>query len=332
MKRILFYVLGFMALLTFVTGCNKKEIVGIEVTNHEEYVLKGSDLKGLKVNTIFDDETKGDLIDVTKEMISGYDKTKTGDQEVKVTHEGKEFVYHVFVADKIITNATELRNALKNQKDGEHYAIKSGTYDIDRDQETKYQDQAGFYFLITANDITLKGFNGVTIKSSVNSENGSWSSQNLVTIVGNNTTIDGITFQCKKEPNKVIEILGKNTTLKHVNIEPMDKTKFAGSIYLSTTSGNTTLEDVTLTYGRITTSGASGSTLTLKNVVIDYAGAELDEDTNELTFWGFDNSRSKITVNASDSKILVSKEFKNANGYQDFVQHLPKGLSVEEKK
>ena len=332
MKRILFYVLCFIAFLTFATGCNKKEIVGIEVTNHEQYVLKGTELKGLKVNTIFDDETKGDLLDVTSDMIFGYDKTKTGNQDITVKHQGKEFNYTVFVADKIITNATELRNALKNQKDGEVYAIKSGTYDIDRDQETIYQDQAGFYFLITANSLTIKGFNNVTIKSSVESPNGNWASQNLVTIIGDNTTIEGVTFQCKKEPNKVIEIIGKNTTIKDVKIEPIDTTKFAGSIYLSTTSGNTTLENVNLIYGRITTSGASSSSLTLKNVTIDYAGAMLDNDTNESTFWGFDNSRTKITVNATDSKIFVSKSFKDSEGYKDFTNQLPKGLSVEEKK
>ena len=146
-------------------------------------------------------------------MISGYDKNKTGNQEVKITHEGQEFTYTIFVADKIINNATELRTALQNQKDGEALALKSGTYSIDRDETTQYENQTGFYFLVTANNLTLKGIGDVTIKSTVETPNTAWANQNFVTIVGNNTTIDDINFQCKKEPNKVIEILGKNTTL-----------------------------------------------------------------------------------------------------------------------
>lgn len=331
MKKGLLYALCIVSFLTTFVGCKKAKITGIEVTNHETVVLKGKELTGLKVNTILDDGTKGDLVDVTGQMITGYDKSKTGNQEVKITHEGHEFKYTVFVADKIISNAKELREALKSQKDGEALALKSGTYDIDRDEVTKYQDQTGFYFLITANRLMIKGIGNVLIKSSVESPNTAWANQNLVTIAGDETTIDGISFQCKKEPNKVIEILGKNTTLRNVNIEPLNSVKYAGSIYLSTPSGNTTLENVNLKYGRISTTGAAGSTLTLKNVTIDFAGASLDEDTNEVSFWGFDNSRSKIKVTATNSKIYVSKEFKAADNYKSFTEQVPSGLTIEQK-
>lgn len=332
MKKFLLSALCLFSILTFITGCSKKKVAKIEVTNIEDVVLKGQELTGLKVNTVLENGTKGDLVDVKADMITGYDKTKTGSQTVKVSYEEKEFSFTVYVADKIVKNATELRDALKNQKNGEVIAIKEGTYDMDRDDETNYEDQTGFYFLLTASNLTLKGFGNVVIKSTVESENGVWASQNFVTIAGDNTLIEGITLQCKKEPNKVIEILGKDTTLRSIKVEPMDEVKFAGSIYLSTKAGNTTIENSNLTYGRITTSGASDSTLTLKNVTIDFANAYLDEDTKESTFWGFDNSRTKITVNATDSKVIVSKEFKAAENYQAFTEQLPKGMTVEEKK
>lgn len=331
MKKGLLYGLCLITFLTTFTGCKKRKVSSIEVSNHELVILKGKDLTGMKVNTVFDDGTKGELTEVTQQMITGYNKNQTGNQEIKITFEGQEFKYTVFVADKIITNAKELREALKNQKDGEALAVKSGTYDIDRDETTKYQDQTGFYFLITAKNLTIKGIGNVLIKSSVESPNTVWANQNLVTIAGDNTTIEGVSFQCKKEPNKVIEILGKNTTLRNVNIEPLDSVKYAGSIYLSTPSGNTTLENVNLKYGRISTTGAAGSTLTLKNVTIDFAGALLDEVTNEASYWGFDNSRSKISVTATNSRIFVSKEFKAAENYQNFVEQIPNGLKIEQK-
>lgn len=334
MKKILFCTLCLITLLTmpFMAGCNKDKVTGIEVTNYESVVLKGKELTGLKVNTIINDKTKGDIVDVNNDMITGYDKSKTGSQTVKITYGGFDFTFNVYVADKIITNATELRAALKAQKSGEVLALKSGTYNIDRDETTEYEGQTGYYFLLNVSNITIKGIGDVVIKSTVESPNGVWASQNFVTIVGDNTTIDNVTFMCKKEPNKVIEILGKNTTLKNIKVEPIDTVKFAGSIYLSTSAGNTTIENTTLKYGRITTSGASGSTLTLKNVTIDFAGAYLDDSTKESTFWGFDNSRSKITVTATNCKVLVSPEFKAMPEYATFTAQLPKGIVVEEKK
>ena len=164
------------------------------------------------------------------------------------------------------------------------------------------------------------------------SENTVLASQNFVTIAGNNTTLEDLTLQCKKEPNKVVEIIGKDTTLRNIKIEPMSNLKFAGSIYLSTKAGNTTLENVNLKYGRITTTGASDSTLTLKNVTIDFANAVLGEQNIETSLWGFDNSRSNISVTATDSKIIVSATLKADPKYQNFTNQLPKGLTVEEAK
>ncbi len=328
------WILGTFCLfltLTLLGGCKNKKVAKIEVTNYQNVVLKGTDLTGLKVNTVLENGTKGEITDVKANMISGYDKTKTGSQTVKITYEEKEFTYTVYVADKIVKNATELRAALKSQKAGEVIALKEGTYDMDRDNETMYEGQSGFYFLLTADSVTLKGFGNVVVKSSVVSENGSWASQNFVTIAGDSTTIENITFQCKNEPNKVIEILGKNTTLRKIKVVPMGDTKFAGSIYLSTKEGNTTIENCTLKYGRITTSGAAGSTLTIKNTTIDFANAYLDDGAKESTYWGFDNSRSKITVNATASKIIVSKTFKDDANYQSFTAQLPTGFTVEVK-
>ncbi|MDE6861753.1 MAG: hypothetical protein K2J31_03275, partial [Alistipes sp.] len=88
MKKSLLCMLCFLSFLTTFVGCKKRKITGIEVTNHELVVLKGKELTGLKVNTILDDDSKGDLMDVTEQMITGYDKNQTGNQEVKITHEG----------------------------------------------------------------------------------------------------------------------------------------------------------------------------------------------------------------------------------------------------
>lgn len=52
MKKFLLCAVCLFTLIGIGTGCKKHKITGIEVTNHQLVVLKGTELSGLKVNTI----------------------------------------------------------------------------------------------------------------------------------------------------------------------------------------------------------------------------------------------------------------------------------------
>lgn len=332
MKKIFIYAVILLAFTGLLAGCEKKEIASFEFSENNLVVLKGADITDLKFTPIYKDESRGTAINLTTEMITGYDKTKTGMQTIKATHLGFEAEYNVFVADKIVTTAAELRSAINTQTDGIVVALKQGIYDINREDDRTHLGNSNYYFLITAKNSIWRGFGNVTVKSTIETESGVLSTQNFVTIVGDGVEINNINLQSKKEANKVIEIYGKNAIIRNLTISPIDTAvKFAGSIYLHTNEGNTIIEDVTLNYGRITTTYADeDATLTLRNVTIDSAGSVNLEENTELDLWGFRNSAG-ITVTATNCTITVSAAFKAASTYQAFTAQLPTGITIVQK-
>lgn len=330
MKRIILSVLGLIVSFSVLIGCQANEVASLAFSNEEIVVLKGGEIANLKATPTFKNDKAGDLFDISPEMISGFEPNTTGRQKVKITYMGFDTTIDVVVADTIVTNATELRTAINNQADGKVIALKAGTYDLVRDDTRTYLGNTNFYFLITGNNTKWIGVGNVTVKSTVETPNGNLATQNFITVAGDNVTIDNIDIQSKIETNKVIEIYGKDCTISNLTIKPLTTTKFAGSIYLSTTTGTTTIDNVKLTYGRITTSGAkAGTKLTLKDVEIDSAGFASD-DITEVAYWGFMNTPN-ITVTATNSKITVSSTLKNHADYNTFKNQLPSGLQIVEK-
>lgn len=184
---------------------------------------------------------------------------------------------------KYINNSSELIQAINNQQENEYWVLNEGSYDIDPTQTTiNYGEQTGWYVPIIKDGITIRGKGNVTLMSSHDSPNGSWASQNFFTVVGDNVTIRDIKVVCKKDVNKVVEVLGKNVTIKNVTFNAPSDYKFAGSIYFnnSTKEGNegdlgtATFENVTLNKGRITASGSNTGNVVFKNVNIDWTDIE----------------------------------------------------------
>lgn len=119
-----------------------------------------------------------------------------------------------------ITNAAELMAAIVNQDDNQTWNIAAGVYDIDRNNSISGEGQTGWYFPIVADGITIigAGIDQTVITSTVFSENGNWSSQNMITVFSDNVTVQDLTVRPKMDTNKAIEILGMNVTLKNIAI------------------------------------------------------------------------------------------------------------------
>ena len=145
----------------------------------------------------------------------------------------------------IINNTEDLSNAIANQKPNQIWKIKEGIYDLTEIELNKYKDwknpetssQGGWYFPIYEDNITIIGEVDVTITSSVKSENGTWATQDFLSIWGDNITINNIDFKSKRTANKAIEIMGKNFTLKNSAIKDLSygnsSKVFSGSIYFN---------------------------------------------------------------------------------------------------
>lgn len=295
-------------------------------------LVKGSEIEGLEFVIKYSDGSKSEAKAVDDSMISGFDKDKTGYQTVKVSYEDFEYEFEVLVADVIIAEASELQNAIKTQQDGQTWAIMAGEYDIAPDDETVVEGETGWYFALTADDLSIYGVGMPIITSSVNSINGNWSKQNLITVFGNNVVIDGVNIISKIDVNKIIEVVGgDNFVLSNSAINPpYDNPKFAGSIYFNEYAGKTaTLENVDMNYARISTSGCdSTSTINLKNVDIEFAGAydknfEEAGYSAESYYWAIFNT-SDAKINAQSTTITVSVGASKHNEYESwFLAYLP---------
>ncbi len=201
------------------------------------------------------------------------------------------FTSTVYAASTInITNLSELRSAIENQANGQTWVIGPGTYGL-----TPFTDltagcpsscQKGWYFPITASNITIDGIGDPTIYGNSYTANGNWATQDLIAIFGNNVTINGLTLMPKIEPNKTIEVIGNNVTIKNTVIKPntlvspsqlanlTDPTEaqWGGSIYYNGAGDTQTLDNVTIDNGGISYhAAAAGVHLSFSNVTLNYA-------------------------------------------------------------
>lgn len=212
--------------------------------------------------------------------------------------------------------------------------VAGGTYDLKPGTE-EIQGQAGWYLPITKSNLTIRGNSkeGVIIKSTEVKPNGSWSSQNLITIFGNKVTLENMTLICKKETNKVIEVVGKDVTLRNITCTPPDETNFAGSIYFNSLTdgkdiGNVSLENIALTQGRITFSGAVIGAVDMKNINIDYQNVSISGNgmTDMAAYHpiGAVKGKDDLTINANNIEVKLSGT--NESSYSlssETVENLP---------
>lgn len=189
-----------------------------------------------------------------------------------------------------ISDSTELENAIKNQADGQTWNIAAGNYAVTQNHTITAGNQTGWYFPITASNITIHGAGAdqTTIYGSGFTANGNWDTQDLIAIFGDDVTLDGMTLMPKVEPNKTIEVMGDDSTIENVVLAPnslVDQSEYAsisdstwaqnakqwgGSIYYNDAGGTHTLSNVTINNGGVSVHSPS-ATINTTNLKFDYA-------------------------------------------------------------
>lgn len=234
-----------------------------------------------------------------------------------------------------IDTVDELSDAIKNQQANDTWMIAAGTYTLTQADLDKYKDvkpgtngEGDWYFPIYESGIKIIGQGEVVITSDVERANGAWSSQDFISIWADGVTIENINFSCKKEVNKVIEIMAKDCTLRDVlclPVEDGDGKVFSGSIYVNTQdAGNTVLEDVTLS-AWINARAVKEGTVTAKNVTQDfvknsYAGYSTPGDGYA---WNPGISGDKVILDGFTVKVDNSVEFN-----KQIIDNLKPGTTV----
>ena len=262
-----------------------------------------------------------------------------GTATITVTTTDGEFTdtFEITVYDKVITTSAELEAAINAQADGQHWYIQAGNYDVSRNDTIELESQTGWYFPITADNLTIEGNGTVNVYSTELSANGALASQNLISVYGDGVSIEGLNIACKAEANKAVYVQGKNFTMKDCAI--VDNTwvtaddvtaedgftyddSFNGSLYFFGDVGNATIENVTLGKSYISTTSMTGGKVTLNNVTIDAAGVTMLNNTGFAVISGdVDNN---VAVNGLT--IRVNNEIDNI--YQSVIKAAPAGSVV----
>ena len=248
----------------------------------------------------------------------------------------------------VMSAVSALGDAIASQQDGQSWILEPGTYDLDSTQLAKYSNwsnpgssaQTGWYFPIHAQNLIITGEGSPIVTSSAYKANGSWASQNFITVWGNNLTMNGVNIRSKQETNKAIEIMAANFTLKNAVIIPNLITKaaeettngtlFSGSIYFNSIHpdiGSALIENVRLSGWIAVESSITAGTVTLKNSVIDFRN-------NFFANYMYDGIRYKYGVISKNSRIIADgfKVLVDNNAYdiQSIVlNRVPENTTVE---
>lgn len=216
-------------------------------------------------------------------------------------------------------NGAHLQEVIATAEEGATIVVGPGEYDIPRDEATSVEGQTGWYFAITADNVTVIGAPGAVLTSTVKSENGAWASQNMVSIFGDNVTFQGFTIISKEEVNKAIEVRGENSIIRDVTIQCADHTPgFGGSIYYSGNVGNAKLENVTVEKAWVSTTAVTGGTITVSNVNLNFAGCEYGGSPI--------SANAKDVLKVTDSFVLTVD---NTTDLDELMTQVPEGTTVK---
>ena len=242
-------------------------------------------------------------------------------------------------------NGAALQAAILSAKDGETIYVEKGEYDMPRG-DTVLEGQSGWYFPITADNVSIIGEEGAVITGSDVSANGAWSSQNTVTIFGDNVTLEGFTIKCKMDCNKAIEVIGKNSTIRNVKVlcndlitheEYLEKkgieagsetdywefyrNEFAGSVYYSGDVGNAVLDNFYIEKAWVSTTAVTAGTVSLNNVTIDYAGCGYADTSLPISA-----NAAEVFVNGAELTVRVDNEMSASLG--SLAARVPAGATI----
>ena len=111
--------------------------------------------------------------------------------------------------------ADALATALESLEDNSKVVLSSGTYSMSPSKDIGLGDQSGWLFVVDADNVAIVAGDGqnVTIDSSDETPNGNWSSQNLVTISGDNAVLAGLNLGTRPSKNKSVEVIGNNAII-----------------------------------------------------------------------------------------------------------------------
>ena len=193
-------------------------------------------------------------------------------------------------ATKTIRTLGDLTAAIAEQADGETWVIMGGNYGLNPTDIVAggpSSPQKGWYFPITANNLTIVGQKSDDMEPVIYgaslTPNGSWASQDLIAVFGDNCSIKGLTLMPAYSDNKTVEVIGPiNFSISHctfiANTFVGAEVGFAdgGCVYVSGNGATAlgaknkiSISENTFVYGLVAFDGAVGKSLRVVDNTFD---------------------------------------------------------------
>lgn len=244
-----------------------------------------------------------------------------------------------------ISTEAELKAALRNQADGQTWYIAAGDYDATEQLSNSVYGTKASRFVITADNLTIKGTGDPTIKASADGlmQGGLpdvWETNqgSTILIYGDNVTIDGLTVRgidCSEaygEPagNKAVTVYGAdNFTFSNSSVLPAENGMGGSLLFDADMSGKkAVVENATILGALITRymNHDDATDIVLRNVEIDpseYGNYSAPfSTTNDKTQKSF---KDVVTVDGGLRVHLYDSEGSNM---QDIFNAVPDGSTV----
>ena len=239
-------------------------------------------------------------------------------------------------------NGTYLQATMVAAPENSTIAISGGTYDLPQDHVTSAGGQTGWYFAIQKDGLNLVGEGLPVLTSTTYTANGVWATQNLITIFGDNVTLDGFVVKCKMDCNKAIEINGQNSTLRNIEIRCNDiitydeykeqnagtdywegyHSMFAGSLYYSGDVGGAVLDNVYIEKAWLSTTDVTNGEISMTDVTVDFAGSWYSGYSLPIS-----ENAAAYLKNGGELTVTLDENC-TAEQRQQLMEYLPQGPTV----
>lgn len=187
----------------------------------------------------------------------------------------------------VIDSPAQLETALAGQAEGQTWLIERDEYPLNPHSAMSAGDfntQTGWYFPILVDDLTIIGHGDPVLYGAQATNNGSWATQNLITVFGDNVTMKGLTIMPKVETNKSIEVVGdvkftiEDCTFTPNTITPGAGAEKGGSLYFNGRDGSETTDPKNIT--------VSGNVFNYTTVAFDGVEDDSGDETSGIAITG----------------------------------------------
>ena len=192
-------------------------------------------------------------------------------------------------------NCATVEDAVKAAKEGEKILVMPGNYNVQKDDETLVEGQAGWYLPITKsisligvdenkNEITDASQVAANIYSTQYTKNGALASQDLISVFADNVTIQGLGIMTKLDINKSLTINNaNNVTIQYCKFSPISKELFPAEGVAADGGSTITYADIENDGGALYFAGNSTESTVSNNIFVTTSLAFDSTDASSIT-------------------------------------------------